>query len=340
MSVVFTGTNQGRFISDAMAKTIKLRSDVDWMWVKNETVSYAAGAGTGAEFYWQRGMAQGRGTVYLKTAVTSALQVGQIAANAGFYLVDSSVNVPSASVDLTEVDDSAVPVVDTANTSLLSDGDVVRLFNVVDGTQLNGIDFTIGGIIANTSFTLANMAEIVTTGNTTGTWRRIPYDPLYYPVNRYITKVVAAANTNNALVTLSVTHGYTVGQIVRFVVPTVTALAFGMPALNGLQGTIVAIGTADANGSTNTITVDIDVTSFGTFAWPLTLNPGFTPAQIVPVGANTAIGLQLNANVLADATTNTGYIGIKLMAGINSPAGVANNVIYWVAGKSFSVDNQ
>ena len=75
------------------------------------------------------------------------------------------------------------------------------------------------------------------------------------------------------------------------------------------------------------------------FNFPLTSAPGFTPAQIVPIGANTAEGLALNANILADATINQGYLGILLQGGANSPAGVANDVIYWVAGKSFSVDN-
>ena len=172
MSVVFTGTNQGRFTADGNAKTIQLRSDVDWMWVKNETVSYAAGAGTGAEFYWQRGMTQGRGTIYTKTAVTNALAVGQIAANSGFYLIDSSVNTPSASVALTGITNGNPPVVNTGDTSLLNNGDVVRIYNTVGAQQLGGLDFTIGAIIANTSFTLAYMAQIANANPGAGTFLR------------------------------------------------------------------------------------------------------------------------------------------------------------------------
>jgi len=336
MSVVFSGTNQGRFTSTGANVVIQLRSDLDWMWVKNYTVSIAAGAGTGAEFYWQRGMAQGRGLVYTKTAVTGALAVAQIAANAGFYLVDSSVNLPGPSLALTGITAGNPPVVNTANTASLSNGDIVRIFNTVGALQLGGLDFTIGALSAGVSFTLAYMAQIASANPGAGTFRRIPYNPYFYPSSRYITKISQATQ---AIVTLSVTHSYTVGQVVRLIVPTVTALAYGMTALDGLQATIVAINQADADGVTNTITIDIDTTGFSAFAFPLTTAPGFTPAQVVPMGENTAEALLLGANILGDSTVNTAYIGIQLVAGTSSPAGANNDVIYWVAGKSFSVNN-
>ena len=337
MSVVFSGTNQGRFTSTGANVVIQLRSDLDWMWVKNYTVSIAAGAGAGAEFYWQRGMAQGRGLVYSKTAVTGALAVAQIAANSGFYLVDSSVNLPGPSLALTGITAGNPPVVNTANTASLSNGDIVRIFNTVGAKQLGGLDFTIGALSAGVSFTLAFMAQIASANPGAGTFRRIPYNPYFYPSSRYITKISQATQ---AIVTLSVTHSYTVGQVVRLIVPTVTALAYGMTALDGLQATIVAINQADADGVTNTITIDIDTTGFSAFAFPLTTAPGFTPAQVVPMGENTAEALLLGANILGDATVNTAYIGIQLVAGALAPAGVAEDVIYWVAGKSFMVDNQ
>lgn len=337
MSVVFTGTNQGRFTSTGTPAIIQLRSDLDWMLVINETVAYAAGGSTGAQFYWQRGMTQGRGVIYTKTAVTNALTIGQIAANAGFYLVDSSVNVPGPSLALTGITGATPPVVLTSSTSSLNNGDIVRIFSTVGALQLQGLDFTIGSLSAGVSFELEYMAAIAAASPGAGTFRRIPYNPIYYPRNRYITKVSQATQ---AIVTLSVTHGYTVGQVVRFVVPTVTSVAYGMTELDGLQATIVAVGAADADGATNTITVDIDTTGFTAFAFPLTTAPGFTPAQIVPVGENTAQALTSNVNILGDATVNQAYIGIQLQAGTGSPAGVAENVIYWVAGKSFNVDNQ
>lgn len=332
MSVVFTGTLQGRFTADGNNKTIQLPTDVDWMRVYNTTVSYAAGAGTGAEFYWQRGMTQGRGTEYIKTAGTNALQVSQIAANAGFTLVDSSVNTPGSSIALTGIDNGTPPTVFTANTSSLATGSIVRIYSTVGALQLGGLDFTVNNVVANTSFDLAYMAAIVNANPGAGTYRIIPFDPLYYPRNRTITAITQATS---AVVTLSVTHGFTVGQVVRFIIPTITSTYFGMTELDGQTGTITAINT-----TTNTITVDIDTSSYTAFAFPLTTTPGFTPAQVVPVGENTAEAITAGTDLLGDATVNTGYFGLQLAAGTNSPAGSNNDVIYWVAGKSFSVDNQ
>jgi hypothetical protein len=336
MSVVFSGTTQGRFTADGNVVQIKVPTGLDYMWVKNLTVSYAAGAGTGAEFYWQRGMTQGLGTIYTKTAVTGALAVAQIAANAGFYLIDTTINLPGPSLALTGITSGNPPVVNTSNTSSLNDGDVVRIFSTVGAKQLGGLDFSISNIIPSTSFVLSFMAQIASANPGAGTFRRIPYNPYFYPSTRYITKISQATQ---AIVTLSVDHEYTVGQSVRFIVPTITAVAFGMTELDGVEATIVAIDQPDADAQTNTITVDVDTTGFTAFAFPLTTAPGFTPAQIVPIGEDTAKALAFGADILGDATLNTGFFGIQLQAGTGSPAGVDGDVIYWVAGKSFSVNN-
>lgn len=337
MSVVFSGTNQGRFTATGASKTLKLPSGVDWMWVKNLTVSYAAGAGEGAEFYWQRGMTQGRGTIYTKTATTNALAIAQIAANQGFYLVDNTVNIPGPSLALTGITAGGPPSVMTANTSSLNEFDIVRVFSTVGARQLAGLDFTIANITPSTSFQLVYMPAIVSANPGAGTFRRIPYDPYFYPSTRYITKISQATQ---AIVTLSVLHEYEVGQTVRFIVPTITASTYGMTELDGIQATIVAIDEADVDGSENTITIDVDTTGFTAFAFPLTTTPGFTPAQVVPVGENTAVALRENTNILSGATRNDGFFGLQLRGGVASPAGDTGDLIYWVAGKSFSIDNE
>ncbi len=330
MSVVFSGTNQGRFTSDGTAKILNIRSDVDWMYVYNYTVAAAAGADEGAQFYWQRGMAQGRGLEYRKTTATAALTIREIDAGAGFYLIDTSVNVPGPSLALTSISSAATPNVVTANTGSLSDGDIVRIFSTAGALQLGGLDFTIDSVTGG-GFDLSYMSQIVAAAGP-GTFRRIPYNPIFYPRNRVISNITQAVQ---AVVTLTVTHGFLPGQVIRFVMPRVTALAYGMTELDGVQATIVAVDTVN-----NTITVDIDTTGFTAFAFPLTADVPFTPAQVVPVGENTAEALQLNVNILSDATFNTALIGMLLKAGADSPGGVAEDVIYWVAGKSFSVDNQ
>lgn len=337
MSVVFSGTNQGRFTSNGSTVIISLVSGVDWMWIKNITQSYATAAGQGVEYYWQLGMAQGRGTIYTKTTTTNALAIDQIAANAGFFLVDTTVNLPGPLLSLTGITGATPPVVETANTGSLSQLDVVRIFSTVGALQLGGLDFTIGTIVSGTSFALINMSPIANANPGAGHFRRIPYNPYFYPSIRYITNISQATQ---AIVTLSVTHNFTVGQQVRFVVPTVTSTTYGMTQLDGLFGNIVAIDQTDSNGSINTITVDIDTSGFTAFAFPLTTSPGFTPAQVIPVGENTAVALNNNQNILGDATINQGVSGIQLEAGEFSPAGRNGDVIFFVAGKSFSVDNE
>lgn len=335
MSVVFSGTNQGKFTSTGANKILNIRSDVDWINVYNYTAAAQGAADLGFQYYFQRGMAQGRGIIYAKLGAVAndPITVGEIGATLGFYLIDTSVNVPGASVALTSVSAGATPVVATGNTAGLADGDIVRLYNVTGGLQLNGLDFTIDTINANVSFELAYMAQIVLTG--AGTFRKIPYNPIYYPRARYISNITQAAQ---AVVKLTVTHGYKVGQVVRFIVPSVagSAVSYGMTEMNNLQGTILAIDLVN-----NTITVDIDSSGFTAFAFPTTAlaASGFTPAQVVPIGQNTAESLDAGVDILTDATVNEALVGIQLIAGAFSPAGQANDVIYWVAGKSFSISN-
>jgi len=159
----------------------------------------------------------------------------------------------------------------------------------------------------------------------------IKYDPIFYPRRRFITKITQASL---AVVTMCVTHGYKVGQLVRMVVPD----AFGMTQMNGLQATVVAVNTTTTSG--NTITLDIDSSAFSAFAFPVTADVPFSYAEVVPMGEDTAYALSQGVDILSDATVNTAEIGIILSAGDLAPAGNADDVIFWTAGSSFSIDNQ
>lgn len=344
MSVVFSGSFSGQFIGTGNSVFIPLPSGVDWMWVKNQTVSYAAGAGNGAEFYWQYGMTSGQGTLYTKEATIGALVPSQIAAGAGFFLQNNTINVPTSSRVISAITNAATPpVVTTADiTGLISDTSIVRIYRTLGALQLQAIDFTVGTVTPTGgtagTFGLKFMRSIATAG-TTGSYAIIPFDPYFYPTFRYITKIgTDPIDPTQTIVTLSVIHQYQVGQDVRFKIPTVTATTFGSVQLNNVEGYITAIGNADVDGFTNTITVNISPTSFSAFAWPLTTDPAFTPATVEPVGESTATALNAvpQANLLTDATYNTAQFGMLLQAGVSSPAGSASDVINWVAGKSFN----
>lgn len=311
-----TYTQQGRFTSDGTRKVLQLRGDIDWIHTWNLTTIAAGGAGTGVEFRWMRGFIDDTGIEYTKLAADDSIS-SDVLASGGFTPIDTSTEpkLSAANATVTAISNATPPVVSLTSTAGLEDSDIVRFINVTGAQQFGGIDFTIDSLVANTSFDLPFAPTIV--AGTTGSFRRVIKNPLYYPRHRYISAITQAAS---AVVTLTVTHEFTVGQIVRFQVPA----AFDMTEMDSLQGEITAINT-----TTNTITVNIDSTAFTAFAWPLTTDVPFTPALVVPLGDD--------ATTLAGATDNQGYIGIELAAGTDSPAGVADDVIYWMAGKNFSV---
>jgi len=315
---------QGSFTADGNAKNIVLPAGVDWMRVINLTEADAANNGHGFEFYWQRGMTDGRGIVYYHPAADQTVAVDQIAASGGFFLVDTSNTDPSAAVAVTGTTNAAQPVVATGSTAGLSNGDIVRLSGVTAAETLGGWDFSIDTLVANTSFRMAYaMANAPGAAGTAGFWRRIPYDPIFYPRWRYIVNISQAAN---AVITTSVPHGYTVGQRIRV---DNTDVRFGMSQIDGVEGIVTAV-------TDSTITTNINSTAFDafTFALPISYPVGF--ATLHPVGMDTGTALLGAVDLLADAVSNTAYVGMRLVAGTVNPAGSNNDEIYWVAGKSFS----
>ena len=322
---------QGRIVSTGTRINLNLRSDVDWVKVRNFTEWTAANNGHGFEYYWQRGMAFNDGFITYHPAAdhTAAVDTAVNAGVDGFILFDSSAQIAGPAVVYTDASAGAQPVIATGSTAGLAAGAIVRLTGGVGCEQLGGMDFTIDTIVANTSFRLPYMAQIVHAGAPTAraTWRLIPYDPIFYPRRRFISAITRAAQM---VVTMTVTHGYQIGQAVRLVVPA----AYGMVEANGLLGTITAVSLVN-----NTITLDIDSTLFTAFAFPVSGAVPFTFAEVVPVGENTGAALVAipPADILTDATLNTAVLGISLGAGVLSPAGSNNDVLYWVAGKSFNV---
>lgn len=325
-----TVIQQGKFTSDGTTRTIALRSDVDSMHVYNYTQMTATND-VGVQYYWQRGMAAATGISYFKSGGGTLLNGTVLAAPTGFTLVDTSAVTLSAGVVITNISNAATPRI-TAVGHGLNTGDIVRISNAVGAAQLGGIDFRVTRIDAN-NYDLSWMAQVAAAAapGATAVGRKVSSESLYIPRSRNITKITAAAQ---AVVTMAAPHSFTVGQAVRFKMPVVSAIAYGMTELDNLIGNIVAISTAN-----NTITVDIDTSGFTAFAFPLTAAGAFTPAQVVPIGMDTAVALANTADILADQVRNTGEIGIILAGGASSPGGADTDVMYWVASKALSVSN-
>lgn len=309
----------GSFVSTGADKVLDLPSSADLVYVYNRTVATnAQTTAVAVKHMWMRQYPAGAKWSMFKANAANSANLDQYLTSSGFTLVDSSVQTPGLlNATVTAVSNAAIPVVSNSGTNGLAAGDIVQMVNVSGAQQLGNMHFTVGyNTLTSGTFSLDYMSQIV--AGTTGSWRKIYFDPIFYPRRRTITKITQATQ---AVVTLSVTHGYQVGQVVRFVIPE----AFGMTELNGLQATITAVNTTTTSG--NTITIDVDSSSFTAFAFPLTGDVPFSLAEVVPVGENTAAALAANVNILSDATVNTAYIGLRLAGGINNPAGAASDII-------------
>jgi len=320
----------GNFVSTGANTVIQLRESVDWMEVYNVTQANGIQTtGYAVKFYWQNGFSS---DAAWKTFVFNDANVQNseiFISSVGFTYVDSSAVQNGVILNtITAISNASIPVVTNSGTNGLVPGSVVRLFNVAGAQQLGAMDFTVGyNTLSSTTFSLDYMPQIA--AGTTGSFQQINWNPAFYPARRYITQITQAAQ---AVVTLSVTHQYQVGQLVRVVVPA----AFGMVQMNNLQGTIVAVNTSTTGSGSNSITLDINSSAFSAFVFPLSSAAPFTSAEIVPIGEDTGFALSANQNILSDATVDTGYIGMILAGGANGPAGVADDLIFWRAGKAFS----
>ena len=322
---------QGFFSSTGTSMTLPIRSGIDWMEVIDYTQFIAQPAGgnaTGVKFYWANNMPV-TGLAYVKNGASDAL-TGVIGVANSFNLVDSSASMLGTPIAVTAGanTNTTQPIYTTGNTNGLVTGNIIRIFSTAQ-TNVNGMDFSVGTVVNNTSFQMAatlQQAPGVASG-ANGFWQFVAPDlatyRLFYPSKRTIINITQAAS---AVVTTSVAHGYTVGQMIRLNVPAVC----GMTQMNLLLGQITAV-------TTYTFTVNINSSSFTAFTFPTYLVPPCSFANAVPVG-ETAGG------ALDDATYNQGYIGMILGGGLaavgaaaNGPAGINGDIMYWKAGKSFNL---
>lgn len=277
--------------------------------------------------------------------VGGAVSVGQTASQA-FVLYDPSKSPVGNPVATTASTNAVQPVISTANTAGLFAGSVVRLSNTAQ-TDVNGIDFVISSVVANTSFTLMTasnaFANVPGAIGGAGFYRQIKWNPLFYPRRRVITNITQAVN---AQISTSIEHSMTPGQAIRFNIPAVS----GMIQLNPTADNNYMVATVVSVVDAYNFTINIDSTTFTAFSWPtISQQPSSFPAyepvgedtaqSLINLGAQTPLyqGLQVynsNVGLLADSTVNTGFLGMTLMAGSLLPAGSAGDVIFWKSGKS------
>jgi len=325
INAILTGTYTTA--ATPVAINLSIPSEYTKITVYNITDMGSTAANTNImQAYATSSMAAGSGIYVPKTngAATLGTPV-HLAANAGgfTFVQDSASSNLGAALTVTSTTNAAPPVVSLASTAGLNTGDVVRYVNSAGQLNISGMDFTIGTVVANTSFPLQYMGAPGGAG-TGGSVRRVPYDPRFYPPYRFITAITQATS---AVITLSVTHQYTVGQEVRIIVPS----AFGMTEMNNQLGIITAINTTN-----NTITVNIDSSGFTAFAFPssATAALGVSFALVVPVGEGAVNSTsQPYGNLLDDATRNTSFNGVIIGTAVQT----ASKLYQWVAERGISL---
>lgn len=333
-----TAILQGNFVSTGAAQFIPLRSGVDWIEVFNQTTASAGAAvGTGYQFFWQRGMTNGRGFAYSNPAVPV---MAQLAANTGFFYTDTSNVAYVFSPNVVGLIAAGANAQITSVAHGLIPGDIIRLLNLAAPVQpLSAIDWVVLTRVSADIFTIGTAASNVgVAANPGSSIVKISREGLYQPEDRVIVAMTQAAN---CAIKFAAPHNYHVGDEIRINVNSITNPAVAgylkttygaSPSLNP-QASVVTI--VDAQN----ITISLNTVAMPAFVFPLAASVPFTPSQTTPIGEDTAAVLLAGTALLADATHNIGVIGMTLASGVLSPAGVTNDQIFWKAGVSFSVIN-
>jgi hypothetical protein len=297
----------GTFTTDATPSpiNISLPSGYDYIEILNTTDFGSTAANTNvvrARGY--SSLPAGYASYNTKTNGAATLAIETMGTTGGFTFISDSASVALGTpvTNVSAINRANPAVVSTANP--VANGSVVRMYGTTGMLQLAGYEFTTAGYNAGVSFTLAYLNNSGWAADATaGSFVTVPFDARFYPRRRFITAITAA---NPAVVTLSVTHGYAVGEKVRMVVPT----QYGMTQMNGLLATITAISTAN-----NTITLDVDSSAFTAFAFPTSAVylAGCSPAVVVPVGEAVEYPYGLYPTSI-DAVANQSFNGVQIGA--------------------------
>ena len=305
----------GDFISDGVSQNVTL----PWFPTRFELLNITqfgstAGATPVITAEWSRGMAQNSVKTGAKTNAAATIAIPEMFLTQGVRIVDTSIQTPEAPGNaITDITAASPPVITKIAHGFIV-GDRIRLAGTTDMRQVASMDFTVTVIDSANSFSIGfldtSVAPFTCIPATAGTAQRLPNDRLYVPCRRYITDITVASS---AVVTMSVTHGFLVGQVVKMVCPA----AFGMVEIDGLQGEITAISVAN-----NTITLDIDSSAFTAFEFPdsATAALGISYPLVVPFGDA--------GNLLVGSVDNVAVFQVSL--GTNAIGGNAD-VMQWVA---------
>lgn len=313
----------GQFVSNGQALNLSLPSGYVEFELTNISSLGSTGAGTPVMKAWGTSlMPAGAGIVASKTTNAATIALPVTLASGGFTIIADSGSYPlPAALTSTGISQANPAVVSLASTAGLSAGATVRVTNATGMLQISGWEFTLGTVTANTSAQLAFLnSSGFAAGASAASIQLIPFPARFSPAIRRITNITQAGS---AVITLSVTHQYAVGDEVTIYCPS----AFGMSQINGLSGVV----TASDPVTNNTITVNINSTGFSAFAFPSSAvaAAGVQFPIVVPFGMDPIAAYQSLVN---DATINISFTGVQ----IGASAQTSSETYQWVARQGVS----
>jgi hypothetical protein len=305
------GPFRGTFTSTGVAQRIAVRSGVDYIKFTNRTQWFdddpSGPIVVGGEYY--ANMAAGSAIILRKLSGDNTLEGVGFTAD-GFTLIDdgnpqSFAAVATANPAFNQADGATFT---TSSGHGLSIGDVVRVYGLTGAKQYSGLLLSVVTVPDSTSFTTRLNTTAITQA-TAGFVRKIASRGLFFPQNRQILQVTKGTTT---VIRLNVQHTYTIGDVVTFRVPS----AYGMTELDSVRAEVLAVNTALG---TNTITVDVDSSSFTTFAFPSSTNFQTSFAQVIPVGEV--------AQDVDNPSDNQGIVGIEFGSAVCGAEG--DEIDFW-----------
>ena len=297
----------------------------DFFRIRNRTAWGDDAAETSVEANWWKGMAFDAGQTIDQEVTNGNLSSEAITAN-GFRFIDTANPPVFAELATTAITAANPAVVTMADTGSIAVGDVVRMSDTTGMLQISGYDFEVTAVTANTSITLnidaQNEAAAATAGNV-----RLFIPNRMYPRNRFIVPLSGAAGitqATSAVVSTSVAHDFSVGEMVRLIVPS----QFGMQEANQKAAKVLSV-------TTYSVTLDLDSSAFSAFALPTSAiyAAGVSPAMILPAGAGPQDGANPPQVPFDAAADNRSRYVMRIGTNVITSAGA---VYDWVAEYSNS----
>lgn len=268
------------------------------------------------------------------SGVLAPLNNGNLAQN-GITIFNAAAQVNGANVAIASFVPGTTTVFTTSTAHGFKVGDIVRIGSLTSAPQLGGVAMAVTAVGSTTTFTtLLDSSNAVTSVGTVYKVGNVnlPSRSLYFPENRVI---AAISQANPMVVTTLIPQNYSVGEKVRFQIPT----AYGMQQINSPQtGLPVEFTIRAVNNAlgTQTVTLEANSTSFSAFAWPAVAQYPKSFPVMIPQGegnVNNLSGISPyplpfgNQNVLGFVRENLGNNGVLVGAGDGTNAATTGGII-------------